>query len=532
MGARLRASAAAAAAGTTAAASSTGCSRLAQGVRVAFWSGHLCERGTDTALYDYADCGETELGLVSYVLYGIHHPDNFDGCVAKFRERFGKRLVGVENGFAGVDAVLERMGIPHLYMIKIVNDKETVSKLPGVRTCIHSVFYGEGGAHGDVYARISPCVTGNAPIVPHIVRPPTDLHGPNLREELGIPANAVVFGRHGGYETFDIPFVRQAIVSLARSAPANLFFLLMNTPPLWDPLPNIVHMPKTSDPARKAAFIRTCDAMVHARQGGESFGLAIAEFSVFNKPVLTSSVHHDEHKARFHLDALGSKALVYHDQPSFLAKVARCLDRERLADGTTDWNAYRGFAPGPVMRQFHSVFLSGFEHLPPPSPSLQSIAPPPPSELSRSGTATNLAPMACKKVDGLSEKAKLVARMEVLDRELGALVRLPLEPEVVFVVPQEFEVLFQPFVPIRLAPSTSAGAVGRLNQGERCFASASRGPPNGAWLRLYARAQLADGMRQPPPQGEKLERWALSHHPVLGKMLRAVTVSEVGTDAT
>ena len=51
--------------------------------------------------------------------------------------------------------------------------------------------------------------------------------------------------------------------------------------------------------------------MIHARQGGESFGLAIAEFSSFNKPVLTSSIHHDEGKARFHIDTLGEKVRVY-----------------------------------------------------------------------------------------------------------------------------------------------------------------------------------------------------------------------------
>ena len=39
----------------------------------------------------------------------------------------------------------------------------------------------------------------------------------------------------------------------------------------------------------------------------QTFGLAVAEFSAHNRPVLTSSVHHDEHGARYHLDVLGAK---------------------------------------------------------------------------------------------------------------------------------------------------------------------------------------------------------------------------------
>ena len=39
--------------------------------KIAFYSGHICERGTDTALFDYADCAESELRMCSYVLYDV-----------------------------------------------------------------------------------------------------------------------------------------------------------------------------------------------------------------------------------------------------------------------------------------------------------------------------------------------------------------------------------------------------------------------------------------------------------------------------
>ena len=78
------------------------------------------------------------------------------GCVEKFRARFGERLVGVR-GFGEVDGVLDRERIALLYLIKIVDEVKVVSRLPGVRNMVHAVFYAHN-PHGDVYARISPCV--------------------------------------------------------------------------------------------------------------------------------------------------------------------------------------------------------------------------------------------------------------------------------------------------------------------------------------------------------------------------------------
>ena len=240
---------------------------------VAFYSGHLCERGTDTALYDYADCAETQLHMCSYVLYDIASPDNFHGCIERFSARFHDRLIGVRN-FDEVDGILAREGIKLLYLIKIVDDRRVLSQLPGVRNMVHAVFFANA-PHGDVYARISPCVprgtnknpqahNHEVPVVPHIVRPGNAV-GADLRSELGIPPDALVFGRHGGYETFDIPFVHEVVVQLARTR-ADIHFVLVNTAGFSDPLPNIHHLRKTSDPDRKAAFIRSCDAMLHARQ--------------------------------------------------------------------------------------------------------------------------------------------------------------------------------------------------------------------------------------------------------------------------
>jgi glycosyltransferase involved in cell wall biosynthesis len=57
----------------------------------------------------------------------------------------------------------------------------------------------------------------------------------------------------------------------------------MNTHPFCEPRPNIIHLPASSDCDTKSRFIRSCDAMLHARYDGETFGLAVAEFSAHNR---------------------------------------------------------------------------------------------------------------------------------------------------------------------------------------------------------------------------------------------------------
>lgn len=51
--------------------------------------------------------------------------------------------------------------------------------------------------------------------------------------------------------------------------------------------PQIIYLPTNSDLRYKEDYIKTCDVMLHARTVGETFGLAVAEFSVRNKPVIT-----------------------------------------------------------------------------------------------------------------------------------------------------------------------------------------------------------------------------------------------------
>ena len=99
---------------------------------------------------------------------------------------------------------------------------------------------------------------------------------------------------------------------------------------------------------RKADFINTCDAMIHARERGESFGLSIAEFLSLNKPVLAWNNGHDLN----HLDMLKDSGLLYNDA-SHLNYLLH-----NLPDFKEDWTKrVEQFKPVPVMNKFKEVFL-------------------------------------------------------------------------------------------------------------------------------------------------------------------------------
>ena len=52
-------------------------------------------------------------------------------------------------------------------------------------------------------------INTNYPVVPHMIR--IFETNENLRLELSIPNDSIVFGRYGGLDTFDLDFVHNAI---------------------------------------------------------------------------------------------------------------------------------------------------------------------------------------------------------------------------------------------------------------------------------------------------------------------------------
>ena len=315
-------------------------------MNIGFYTNQLCERGTTVSLFDYAYYNRKILHNNSFIFYLADNPWNQEAVIQKFKREFGDKVFALSS-FEEVDVVIRENGIMHLYQIKSGENDGKLSKL--AKNCIHCVFTCSQ-PHGDIYASISPWVDGNLgkyAVVPHMVNLPNTVE--DLREELGIPLNATVFGGYGGKNQFDINFVRETVVEIAKNNPL-IYFLFANFNRFCEQLPNIIHLPMISDLTRKVKFINTCDAMLWARSDGETFGLAIAEFSTKNKPVIAMKIGHPAH---VHL--LGDKGLWYSTKEELTDIL---LNFERGKVKLTDWNCYKDYTPERVMEIFKTIYLS------------------------------------------------------------------------------------------------------------------------------------------------------------------------------
>lgn len=316
-------------------------------MRIGFHNNQLDIRGSSVALFDYADFNRSILSYDSIIFTSAdtnhHHPE----ALSRFNQEFKVCAYRTKDELA---SLAKQNSIDVMYFQKQGDNDGLL--VPGCKNVVHAVFqYFE--PHGDVYAYISEWLTnyttqGKFPFVPYIVRPPLDVRG-DLRDELGIPKEATVFGRHGGSDSFDLPIARAAVEILTRKF-QHLYFVFLNTDKFCPPNPKIIHLEGTSDLIYKQKFINTCDCMLHARVQGETFGLAVAEFSVSNKRVMTFGGSRE----RCHIDILGDKGIIYNSSEELAQQV---LLFDRTQKGNFDAYSAR-FSPAVVMEKFREVFLS------------------------------------------------------------------------------------------------------------------------------------------------------------------------------
>lgn len=318
-------------------------------VKIAFHDNMLSETGTSIALFDYAFYNQTILKNESIILFNGLNRLNVKSVVDRFSKNF---TVYVYSHWNQVDQILEKEGCDILYMIKDGRFDNKISKR--IKTVIHCVFYAPH-KHGDVYAMISSSVGSGYPIVPHMINLP-DIDK-DMREELNIPKDAIVIGRHGGYNSFDLRHVHIAIDRFSDKFPF-VYFLMLNTKSFCKRKRNIIHLDKIVDLERKTMFINSCDAMIHARKIGETFGLSVGEFSTRNKPIITCRSGKDN----THLDILKGKCIFYGNTVDSVLKSLIYICRNAKDLQNTNWNMYTNYSPEKVMRQFDKVFIQPCLH--------------------------------------------------------------------------------------------------------------------------------------------------------------------------
>lgn len=326
--------------------------------KVAFFSKQFTERGTERLTYDYADFNEIILGNKSFIICFNELTLKKKGYLSsnkviknKFKERFD--LLEISNIKEIKDILLEKK-ISHFYVQshgchKDIFKFENKKIWNNCKTIYHCAF-GPMARQGStircpVGGHLNKLYKKRLPILPPLIR--AHEYSGDLREKLKIPKDGLVIGRHGGKDTFDIPFVKNVIKKLVEYE-KNIYFLFLNTDKFLNHK-NVIHLDFLVD-ENLPKFIDSCDAMIHGRFSGETFGSAVGEFSAANKPVITFSKSRDIE----HIKILKDKALLYRDEKE-LFKIFEQLPL--IIKENRDWNAYINYQPEKVMKEFEKICL-------------------------------------------------------------------------------------------------------------------------------------------------------------------------------
>ncbi len=328
-------------------------------MKIFFHLNRFSIRGTEIAIYDYAHYNEKILNNKSIIVV----PSNFrekkdyngknihnDDIYKKFNTRF--EMVTYDS-LEQLEELTKTHNIDIFYNLKSgENDNFSVS---GVKNINHCVFtYDQNNAHGDIYIPISSTIVPEnminyTPYVPHIVNLPLNC-AENLRTLLNIPLDAIVFGRHGGWESFNIDFVKETIGEVINRH--NIYFVFLNTEPFIDSN-KVIFLNETADVEYKTKFINTCDVMIHARVEGESFGFSIAEFSVLNKPIITFWDSENKNpKHHHHIDVLQNSGLYYKNKDELYTILTTFKKETKFED-----KYYNLYSPEIVMKKFDEYII-------------------------------------------------------------------------------------------------------------------------------------------------------------------------------
>jgi glycosyltransferase involved in cell wall biosynthesis len=301
-------------------------------------------RGTTTALYDYAFFLKQKYNYECAITFDETDTKNDKRVLKKFSNEFA--LLPYTN-FNQLDGIINTHGIDMLYITKAGNKDNKISNK--VKTCVHAVFpCDKTEKHGDVYAYISKwlseyCSNGEYPYVPYMLNLPR-VEG-NYREALNIPIDAKVFGRYGGIETFDIQFAATAVQKVLSNT-LDVYFLFCNTYKFIDH-PRAIFVNSTASLEDKVRFINTCDAFLHARARGETFGLAVLEFMSRGKPVLTYGLSDEKN----HYELLGKDGLLYNTEKEL------CSLLLNFVPYNITYPLLDTFLPDKVIEKFNDVFI-------------------------------------------------------------------------------------------------------------------------------------------------------------------------------
>lgn len=324
---------------------------------IGFLSNKLTLRGTEITLYDYADFNEKMLENKSIIItrpydhvLHVSPRDVTQSAYDKFTNRF---QVEYYIDPSNIIDIVKKNNIDVLFIEKAGSSDDGLV-FDCCKTIIHAVFTTKY-PHGDLYAPISDalntiCKT-NYPVLPYMVR--VFDTNEDLRSILNIPKDAIVFGSYGGADEYNNEDVLKAVSDIVTNdIYDNIYFIYLNINKFGPESSRLKFLQGTTDMRSKRMFINTCDAMLYARNGGETFGLACGEFSVCNKPIIACPGQH----SNAHEVILGDNMIKFRNYDELVNIITNWQNHNKDVSN----NGYKNYTPQNVMNIFKNYLNKMF----------------------------------------------------------------------------------------------------------------------------------------------------------------------------
>ena len=318
---------------------------------IAFYVDEMNLRGVANSTYDYAYYNKKILKNTSVIFYNKKNFRNNNKVILKFKKKFKTFPI---KSFQEIDSYKEKLKIDFIYTQKSGEKDKWISEK--IKTLVHFVYPQKlSEYHGHRYVCVSKWLSkkfsnNKIPYLPYIVKNhETKI---NLKKNLKIKDNQIVFGCYGGDSSFDLKFTHDAIQEIVKKR-KDIVFIFMNINKFCNN-PQILFLKGTTDKAYKRKFINTCDAMIYGRSLGESFGLACGEFACLNKKII--SYKYNRHRS--HIQSLPINMSNEYSSKKNLIKILNQFKKTQVIKYKKKENQYLKLNPTFVMKKFKKVFLN------------------------------------------------------------------------------------------------------------------------------------------------------------------------------
>lgn len=318
-------------------------------IKIAYLTPQLDLRGTCRAVYDYANYGQKLYNLYPIILTKKNIYD--ENALQMFNRRFEIYYYDEESN---IDEILENQKCDILYVIKY--GKKDNLQSHKIFTIIHCVF-DMSEPHGDIYAAVSHTLSqkyNNNTFVPHMISLKPNIIQKDMRNKLNIPKDALVFGRHGGMDTFNLSFVHNCIKNIVNNF-SNIYFVFVNTFIFYSH-PNIIYLSSISDIEIKNSYLQTLDAYIEASNLGHTFGIAILEACINDIPIIC--YESPDIWNRNHINNLGDKGIYFTNQENLYNILTNFKRNKNINYKKCAYN----YTPKKVMSIFYDMFIIPYLH--------------------------------------------------------------------------------------------------------------------------------------------------------------------------